>query len=173
MEYLKIAAIPLFLTAIGIAIVRFRNLSWSEDVGFRAPTSAALALLWVILFIAWAAAQEYFASGPSARGSWVGRYDSTQVAVRIAAIGLIYPVVEEFFFRGVFLGVVRRRFGTVAGILIPAIVFGLIHTQYDWPVWIVADGIFFGLARIATGSIYVPMLLHALGNSFAVWERLQ
>lgn len=173
MENLKIVAIPLFLTAAGVAIVRFRKLDLSKDVGFRAPSSAALLLLWVGLFVALAAAQEIFASGPSARGSWAGRYDATQIAVRIAAIGLIYPIVEEFFFRGVFLGVVRRRFGNVAAVLIPAIMFGLIHTQYDWPVWIIADGILFGVARVTTGSVYVPMLLHILGNSYAVWERLQ
>lgn len=173
MEYLKIASIPLFLALVGIAITRFRKLSWSEDVGFKSPSPAALALLWVVLFVAWAAAQEYFASGPSDRGSWAGRYDASQVAVRIAAIGLIYPVVEEFFFRGVFFGVLRRRFGTAAAVLVPAIIFGLIHTQYDWPLWIVADGILFGVARATTGSLYVPILLHALGNSYALWERLQ
>jgi membrane protease YdiL (CAAX protease family) len=173
MEYLKIAAVPLFLTAAGVAIVRLRRLDWSEDVGFRAPSSAALVLLWVGLFVALAAAQEIFASGPGARGSWAGRYDATQIAVRIAAIGLIYPIVEEYFFRGVFLGVIRRRFGSAAAVLIPAIIFGIIHTQYDWPVWIVADGILFGAARVATGSVYVPMLLHILGNGYALWERLQ
>ena len=173
MEYLTIAAIPLFLTAAGLAIIRFRKLSWRDDVGFRAPSSAAFALLWVALFVLWAGAQEFLGSGPSARGSWAGRYDSTQIAVRIAAIGLVYPIAEEFFFRGVFLGVVRSRFGTAAAVLVPAVIFGLIHTQYDWPVWIVADGLFFGLCRVSTRSVYVPMLLHAMGNSYALWERLQ
>ncbi len=89
MEYLKIAAIPLFLTAAGLAIVRFRKLSWDDDVGFRSPSSAALALLWVALFVIWAAAQEYLAYGSSARGSWAGRYDATQLAVRIAPVGQV------------------------------------------------------------------------------------
>jgi membrane protease YdiL (CAAX protease family) len=173
MEYLTIAAIPLFLTLTGLAIIRYRKLDWNADVGLRLPSSGGLALLWVALFFVLAAAQESFASDPDPRGSWAWRYDATQIAVRVAAVGLIYPLVEEFFFRGVFLGVVRRRFGTIAAVLVPAIIFGFIHTQYEWPMWIVADGILFGLSRVSTGSVFVPMLLHVLGNSYAVWERLQ
>lgn len=34
------------------------------------------------------------------------------------------------------------------------------------------DGLFFGLARHRTGSVLVPMLLHSLGNGYAVYQRL-
>ena len=37
---------------------------------------------------------------------------------------------------------------------------------------IFVDGLVFGLARYHTGSIFVPILLHMLGNTYAVWQRL-
>ncbi|HEX9933542.1 MAG TPA: CPBP family intramembrane glutamic endopeptidase [Allosphingosinicella sp.] len=172
MEYLKIAATPLLLAIVGLAIVRFRKLSWTDDVGFRAPAAGA-AVAWTAAFLALAVAEELFASGESARGTWLGKYDTTQIAVRIVAVGLIYPIVEEFFFRGVFLGAARQKIGTVAAVVVTSVVFGLIHTQYSWPVWIVADGLLFALCRVNTGSIYLPMLFHVLGNGYGVWERLQ
>jgi membrane protease YdiL (CAAX protease family) len=170
-EYLRIAAIPLFLVLVGLGIVRFRRLSWGTDVGFNWPSPRAAAL-WIFVFLLWSTCEELLAGGPTARGTWLGKYDATQVAVRIVAVGLIYPIVEEFFFRGVFLGVLKGKFGTFIAVVVPAIIFGMIHTQYDWPIWIIADGLIFGLCRVTTGSVYLPMLLHALGNSYAVWERL-
>jgi len=37
---------------------------------------------------------------------------------------------------------------------------------------ILADGLFFGLARHRTGSVVVPIVLHGVGNSYAVYQRL-
>lgn len=172
MDYLMIAATPLFLALVGLAIIRFRKLDWTGDVGFRWPNAIHF-LVWPLAFIVYAVAVEQLGSGESAWGSWRGKYGAVDVAVRILAIGLVYPIVEEFFFRGVFFGVLRRKLGPVAAIILPAILFGLVHVQYDWPVWIIADGLFFGLARWRSGSVYIPMLLHMMGNAYAVWERLQ
>lgn len=172
MEYLLIISTPLLLAIVGLAIVRFKKLSWREDVGF-APPSPKVALTWVAGFVVYAAAVELIGSADSAWGSWAGKYDGAQLAFRIGAVALVYPLLEEFFFRGVFLGVIRRRFGDVAAVIVPALVFALVHTQYDWPILIFIDGLIFGAARVSTRSVYVPMLMHVLGNSYAVWERLQ
>ena len=173
MGYVLIAATPLFLLVVGLVIARARKLNWAEDVGFRAPKASA-AFVWVTAFVAFAVAIEVLGSGgESARGSWVGKYSAADLAIRMVAVGLLYPIAEEFFFRGVFLGALRRRFGDLPAIIVPAIVFGAIHVQYDWPLLIVADGLLFGLARVRTGSVYVPMAMHVIGNSYAVWERLQ
>jgi membrane protease YdiL (CAAX protease family) len=39
-------------------------------------------------------------------------------------------------------------------------------------LFVFADGVLYGVARVRSGSVYVAMLLHALGNGYAVWERL-
>ncbi|HYG29149.1 MAG TPA: CPBP family intramembrane glutamic endopeptidase [Allosphingosinicella sp.] len=172
MDYLTIALTPLLLTVAGLLIVRFRKLSWRDDVGFRVPGLGGL-LFWCAIFVIFAAVGELVTDSDAA-GSWRGRYSAADLAIRVAAVALIYPVAEEFFFRGVFLGVLRRRFGDVAAVFLPAVIFGLIHIQYDWQgmLFVALDGLIFGVARVRTGSVYVPMLLHILGNSYAVWERL-
>jgi membrane protease YdiL (CAAX protease family) len=172
MDYLKIAATPLFLTLAGLAIARFRNLSWTNDIGFKLP-SATAALAWSAAFLALMLAQELLSTGESARGTWLGKYDAMQIGVRILAVGLIYPVVEEFFFRGVFLSAARPKIGTAAAVIVTSVIFGLIHTQYSFPVWAIADALLFALCRVSSGSIYLPMLFHVIGNSYAIWERLQ
>jgi hypothetical protein len=172
MDYARIALIPVVLAAAGLAIVRFRRLDWREDVGFVRPRAVDL-LSWTAVFVLIAAIGELTAEGDPT-GSWRGRYSGADLAIRLAAVPLVYPIVEEFFFRGVFLGVVRRRFGDIAGVLLPALMFGAIHVQYDWRgmLFVFLDGLIFGVARVRTGSVFVPMLLHVLGNSYAVWERL-
>ena len=172
MDYLIILATPAFFVAVGVTIVRFRKLSWRDDVGLRLP-SAGQTAIWMAAFVLLFIAQEQFAQGDEAWGSWRGKYDAGQVAIRIVAISLLYPLAEEFFFRGVALGAIARRFGSVAAVLITAAAFALLHTQYDWPVWILFDGLLFGLSRVSSGSVYLPMLLHVIGNTYSVWERLQ
>ena len=107
-------------------------------------------------------------------GVWRGKYDTANLLIRIAAIGLIYPVAEEYFFRGAILGMISKKFNDAAGIIVSALLFGLVHIQYDWRgmALIVVDALFFAICRTRTGSLYLTMLLHILGNSYAIWERL-
>jgi membrane protease YdiL (CAAX protease family) len=172
MNYLLIFATPVFLGLIGLGIAKWRKLSWREDVGFQWP-DLRVALLWLAAFVALAVAQQLISGSADSAGSWVGKYGPAALAIRIAAVALIYPLAEEFFFRGVFIGVLQKRIGKWLAVLVSAAVFAAIHVQYDWPVWVFADGLLFGLARVHSRSVYLPMLLHVIGNSYAVWERLQ
>lgn len=45
----------------------------------------------------------------------------------LAAVGA--PIVEEIFFRGLFLSVTVRNYGKVAAVIITSVVFGLMHAQ--------------------------------------------
>ena len=164
---------PVMLALFGLAMVKFRKLDWREDVGFK-PPALRDAAIWAIGFLILVLALELLVGDGEKMGAWRGKYDSANLAVRIVAVGLIYPVAEEFFFRGALLGMVRRRFGDLAGIVLPALLFGLIHIQYDWRgmAFVMLDGLIFGIARVRTGSVYVAMLLHVIGNGYAVWERV-
>jgi hypothetical protein len=35
------------------------------------------------------------------------------------------------------------------------------------------DALFYGAARLATGSVLIPLVCHMLGNSRAVYQRLR
>jgi uncharacterized protein len=87
------------------------------------------------------------------------------VAVIIGA-----PLTEEFFFRGLlFAGLARSRLGSVGAICVTAVLWAIIHLQYDWygVVTILALGILLGTARLRTGSLWVCILLHAVMNLIA------
>jgi len=50
------------------------------------------------------------------------------IALTIVVVG-VAPVVEELFYRGVWLRAAERRWGTVTGIVVSATVFGVMHLQ--------------------------------------------
>lgn len=108
------------------------------------------------------------------------------VAVVIAA-----PILEELFFRGFFFESVRySRLGRFAGkyfgsaettpfskihlgtfftILITALIWAIIHGQYETfeLLMIFFFGILLGYARVLTESVYTPMAMHFLMNFVA------
>lgn len=96
-------------------------------------------------------------------------------AVRAATIVLLAPLAEEVAFRGTIFGNLRKKGASPAvAILATAALFAAAHLQYWGPglVVVLADGVLFGLARHRTGSLFVPVLLHTLGNAYAVAERV-
>ena len=89
------------------------------------------------------------------------------------AIVIAAPVFEELLFRGfMFSGIQKSHLGTAAAIVISSAFWAMIHTQYGSfeLIAIFILGIVLAVSRIASGSIYVPILLHASNNLFAVLE---
>jgi membrane protease YdiL (CAAX protease family) len=94
------------------------------------------------------------------------------VAVVIGA-----PFFEEFLFRGFLFEGLRHSFskitnsaiGTTLTVLITSGIWAVIHMQYGWIeiLSIFAIGIAFALARLKTGSLYVPIAMHMMMNFFA------
>lgn len=89
------------------------------------------------------------------------------------AIVVLAPAFEELFFRGFLYQGLRHSFLNVAGaIAIPSILWALIHQQYNWVdmAGVFVFGLVLGLARQRTGSVYVPMAMHALNNLLALLQ---
>ena len=89
------------------------------------------------------------------------------------AIIIAAPVFEELLFRGfMFSGIQNSHLGTGAAIVISSAFWAMIHTQYGSfeLITIFILGIVLAVSRIASGSIYVPIILHASNNLFAVLE---
>ena len=92
------------------------------------------------------------------------------VAVFAVSIG---PVFEEIFFRGLLQPVAVRTIGVVAGILIGALPFALLHgPQYSWSwrhvVLITVAGAAFGWWRLRSQSTGAAALMHAGYNTVLV-----
>ncbi len=89
----------------------------------------------------------------------------------VAAAGItLGPLCEELIFRGFLQPLLVRAAGRVAGILLAAVPFGLLHLQqygFSWrhAVLICFAGACFGWMRERTGSTKASTLMHAAYNS--------
>ncbi|MEH6808828.1 MAG: type II CAAX endopeptidase family protein [Hyphomonas oceanitis] len=90
----------------------------------------------------------------------------------IFAVVLVAPVVEEFIYRGLLMGVLLDRGWTpLAATLLAGAIFSLLHIQYGWIgiVSVFVMGITFGFLRIAGGGLFAPILAHAIGNAVSLY----
>lgn len=96
---------------------------------------------------------------------------SREVAPRLAMIlaaVVVAPVVEELVFRGYLYGVMRRYLGWTAGTVLNAVLFAVIHGHVPslGPLFVLA--VCLTLAYEWTGSLLVPMTMHAVFNTLSI-----
>ena len=78
--------------------------------------------------------------------------------------GILGPVAEELFFRGVIYGYFRR-WGVLAAILFSTSVFVLLHSTHGIPITQIVGGIVFSIAYEIEKNLMVPITIHILGNA--------
>jgi membrane protease YdiL (CAAX protease family) len=82
------------------------------------------------------------------------------------------PVLEELLFRGYLFKAWRHSsLGLTGTLLLTSVLFvGLHWGQYHWTLlaFLFLFSIILGLAREKSGSIWVPVILHAVNNLFCV-----
>lgn len=78
---------------------------------------------------------------------------------------LIAPVFEELLFRGFLLPVMARRYGVWSALLLTSFLFALIHGHLPSFATLFALSAAMGAAYALTGSLAVPIAMHALFNS--------
>ena len=88
----------------------------------------------------------------------------------IAAVGA--PVVEELFYRGLLLRSVQRRFGDAAAVVVPAVVFGLVHFQVFDLVALVLFGMAVGTLALRQGRLGMAIWAHVAFNLTALLSLL-
>ncbi|MBI3709228.1 MAG: CPBP family intramembrane metalloprotease [Proteobacteria bacterium] len=90
-----------------------------------------------------------------------------------AAVVIAAPLGEELLFRGFLLrGLSASRLGAYGAVVATSVAFALMHVQYDFYgiATVIVLGLFLGMARIKTGSIFLAMIMHALANLEATAE---
>lgn len=98
--------------------------------------------------------------------------DALQSAIVVIGIA---PVIEEWLFRGVLLQGVVGQLGRLRGVMLTAVLFAMVNVapaaSGGSPLSILlgsfALGVIYGLARLATGSLLAPILLHVAVNAAA------
>ncbi len=89
------------------------------------------------------------------------------------AFVVIAPVTEELFFRGfMFKGIRHSAVGPAGAVVLTSLAWALMHAQYDlYGIAIVfLGGLLLGYARLRSGSLYVPIVMHVLQNIVATFE---
>jgi hypothetical protein len=78
--------------------------------------------------------------------------------------GLVAPVAEEIFFRGVVYAFLRR-WGILAAIIGTTLIFVLLHGRRGLPITQAVGGILFCAAYEKERKLMTPITIHALGNT--------
>lgn len=88
---------------------------------------------------------------------------------RIAIIALGAGVSEEILFRGVLQDYAAARLPIAAAIILPNIVFGLLHAR-SWLYAVIAGlvGCWLGVVYWLSGNLLAPIIAHALYDVFAL-----
>lgn len=126
-----------------------------------------------------------FATGASGVLTWFGLTPGavleeviTQnpiVSLWLAVLSIVVVApVEEYLFRGVIQGRLRRAFSAPTAIVLASVLFGSLHfgnyvgslsTVVGWSLLIAGVGVIFGSIYERTNTLIVPVIAHALYNT--------
>lgn len=97
-------------------------------------------------------------------------YDNTIFGkiIFFIVVAIVPALIEEFAFRGVFLGALRKHCSDTAAILICAGVFGLIHGNLIQIPFAFMVGLILSYLVVKTGSIWPSVILHFINNGASV-----
>jgi membrane protease YdiL (CAAX protease family) len=117
--------------------------------------------------LAWKAVVEALGY-PSNEQDLVGLFrdcdDPVRWVVMVLLATVLAPLTEELVFRAGLFRFLRNRLPRGMALIIPAIIFALLHGNLVAIVPLSALGVFFALAYEHTGRISVPIIAHALFN---------
>lgn len=110
-------------------------------------------------------------------------YESvSSVWLLVIAMVIVAPIYEELIFRGILWSAIAEQFssqhsnrrGVVIASIVTSLIFATIHLQYGLyeisTIMVLAS--IFCYARIKSGSLLLPMLLHIINNGVAMWQYL-
>jgi uncharacterized protein len=95
----------------------------------------------------------------------VGEFSWPAFLLSLAGIGLIVPVAEELYFRGLLHGYLMPRTRLWPRLLLTSLIFGLAH--FDSLAVVISSfilGLINALALEKTRSLWLPILIHAVTN---------
>ena len=163
--------------ALVAVVIKLKRGSDLGDYLALQPVSLKTVLKWLALmavFIAVTDLASFMLGQPIVPDFMKAVYASAKpVWLLWVALVVAAPVFEETFFRGfVFKGFAASFMGPVGAIVATAGLWALIHTQYDlYGIGtIFCLGLLIGWARVRTGSLWVPLAMHAMTNFVSTVE---
>ena len=92
-------------------------------------------------------------------------FDGIVLVLMGVGVVLVAPVVEELFFRGLLLGTMRERWGTLVAVVGSSVFFGATHFQPLQFVGLTAAGLVFAAAVVRTGRLGSAIAVHVGFNA--------
>lgn len=110
--------------------------------------------------------------GESAEVLTSAAVDPFSVVLLVLVAVVAAPVLEELFYRGLWLRAAERRIGRVGAVLLTSAVFGIVHLQpYDF-VALAGFGLLLGVLTVRTGRLGPAIWAHIAFNLTAVVNLL-
>ncbi len=91
-----------------------------------------------------------------------------QIPISIIGVGLMTPIAEELFFRGLLTNLYARRVNRMVAVVLVALLFGIAHAQLNAGIDTFIFGVFLGVLTWKTESIYPAIFLHMAKNCIAL-----
>lgn len=95
--------------------------------------------------------------------SWFGVFSMVLLG------GLAAPFAEELYFRGVLYPWLRQRWGIWVSAISSSLIFGLVHGEISIAGAAFALGIILAWSYEHSGSLWPPVLIHVINNSFKIF----
>ena len=167
--FCQFVGVPLLLIVLWFAIRRCNGPRFAEYLGLsRFPLrqlgmwgliSAGVMILGTLLAIL---------SGDHSGAKFQERLVESRAPILLvmASQDFAAPFKEELLFRGFLYRGIAASCGWIAAILLPNLIWVLLHRQYDGAALtgLFFSGCIYGLARHFSGSVIPPMIFHILGN---------
>jgi membrane protease YdiL (CAAX protease family) len=171
------AATGMICTALVVGIVRLKKRASAADYLRLVPVPAGTLFKWLAVTFALIAIADFVtvSTGRPIVPEFMQKAYATAQPLWLFWIALIVaaPLFEEVFFRGfIFSGLESSALGGVGAVVVTAAVWGVMHLQYDAyeMTVILCLGLALGVARLTTGSLFVPFVMHATMNFVATVE---
>jgi membrane protease YdiL (CAAX protease family) len=162
--------------AVFLRLRRFdlNSLGGFSQIGFFriAITGGVLILAaYPLIFLADIVTQRLLRSAPQKQAivEMFGQSSSLEQRILIIVLAVsLAPLAEEFIFRFFMYGVLKRYFGRVVGIVASALLFAAVHAHLPSFAPLFVLGSCLAIAYEWSGSILVPMMMHALFNAITL-----
>jgi membrane protease YdiL (CAAX protease family) len=164
-----LGCVPVTLLAIALAVrlarVPFADYLALKPVGMKALLLALACTLGYGTVTSVVGYLAGFPTSPFAIELYRTARDTGTAPLMFLAVAIGAPLNEEFLFRGFLMrGWAVSRLGAVGAIVLTSAIWAAIHIQYDWfgVSEIFGLGLLLGYVRLRTGTLLVPLMMHAV-----------
>lgn len=86
----------------------------------------------------------------------------------IIVVCLFAPILEEIIFRKIIFGELHKRMNFFIAAILSSLTFAVLHWDFDFILSYIAMGLVFAYLYVKTKRILVPIIVHALMNTYVV-----